>query len=64
MNNSSDSRDTLAKLKHEAFDHSDEKLALAMGKPVDEIQLWFEGGEIDEDSREKINGLAQQRLAE
>lgn len=64
MNNNSDSRDTLARLKHEAFEGSDEHLALAMGKPVDEIQLWFEGGEIDEDSREKINGLAQQRLSE
>ncbi len=62
MNNSSESRDVLAKLKNEAFDASDEKLALALGKPVDEIQVWFEGGEIDEDSREKINGLAQQRL--
>ncbi len=64
MNNSSESRDVLARLKNEAFDASDEKLALAPGKPVDEIQVWFEGGEIDEDAREKINGLAQQRLAE
>lgn len=64
MSNSSDARKTLARLKHEAFEGSDQHLALAMGKPVDEIQLWFEGGEIDEDSREKINGLAQQRLSE
>ena len=64
MSNSSDSREILARLKHEAFENSDEHLALAMGKPVDEIQLWFEGGEIDEDSREKINALAQQRLPE
>lgn len=60
--NSDNSRHTLARLKHEAFEGSDDALAVALGKPLDEIQLWFEGGEIDEDSREKINGLAQQRL--
>ena len=64
MNNSSESRDVLARLKNEVFDASDENLALALGKPVSEIQGWFSGSEIDEDSREKINGIAQERLPE
>ncbi len=64
MHKSSESRKILAKLKTQVFESSDEKLALALGKPVDEIQVWFEGGEIDEDAQEKIRGLAQERLSE
>jgi len=64
MNESGESRDVLAKLKTQVFESSNEKLALALGRPIDEIELWFSGGEIDEDAQEKINGLAQERLAE
>ena len=64
MNNSSESHDVLARLKNEVFEGSDDKLAFALGKPVSEVQGWFNGSEIDEDSREKINGIAQQRLPE
>lgn len=62
MNDKSDSRELLARLKHEAFESSNQHLALALGRPVEEIDLWFEGGEIDEDAQEKINGLAHERL--
>ncbi len=63
-NDSSESLDILRKLKTEVFDSSDEKLALAMGRPVEEIKAWFGGEEIDEDAQEKIHGLAQQRISE
>lgn len=64
MSDSSESRDVLTRLKSEAFDASSEKLAVALGRPIEEVDLWFEGGEIDEDAQEKINGLAQERLGE
>ena len=62
MDENSDVLDNLAKLKHEAFGGDDEKLAVALGRPVDEVRLWFTGGAIDEDAQEKINGIAQERL--
>ena len=64
MSESSESREILAKLKTEAFESSNQHLALALGRPIEEIDLWLSGGEIDEDAQEKINGLAQERLAE
>ncbi len=64
-NEISESLELLQKLKTQAFDSSDEKLALALGRPVEEINSWFAGDEqIDEDAQEKIHGLAQQRLSE
>lgn len=64
MSESSASREILAKLKTEAFESNNQHLALALGRPIEEIDLWLGGGEIDEDAQEKINGLAQERLAE
>ena len=64
MSDNADALSNLEKLKNEAFDQSDEQLALALGRPVEEIRLWFSGDEIDEDAREKINGIAQERLSE
>ncbi len=63
MNENSDSLDVLKRLKTEVFESSDEKLALALGRPVEEVQNWFSGEEeIDEDAEMKIHGLAQERL--
>jgi len=64
MSDSSDAREVLGRLKREVFESSNRHLALALGRPVEEVDLWFEGGEIDEDAQEKINGIAQERLAE
>ena len=64
MSDSSETREVLARLKTEVFESSSSHLALALGRPIEEIDLWFEGGAIDEDAQEKINGLAQERLAE
>lgn len=64
MNENSNALDNLARLKNEVFEGDEEKLAVALGRPTDEIRLWFTGGAIDEDAQEKINGIAQERLGE
>ena len=59
-----DSLELLRRLKDEGFNSSDAHLALAMGRPVEEIQSWFSGDEeIDEDAEMKIHGLAKERLS-
>lgn len=63
MQTNSEVRETLEKLKNEVFESSNRHLALALGRPVEEIDLWFEGGEIDEDAQEKIRGIALERLS-
>lgn len=62
-NENSESLELLKKLKSQVFDGDDEKIALAMGRPVEEIKEWLGGGQIDEDAQEKIHGLAQKRLS-
>ena len=64
MSESSDTREVLVRLKTEVFESSNRHLALALGRPVEEVDSWFEGGDIDEDAQEKINGIAQERLPE
>ena len=64
MYEGSETKEVLAKLKSQVFSSNDDQLALALGRPVDEIREWFGGAEIDEDAQEKINGIAQERLAE
>ncbi len=62
---SSENLELLKKLKTEVFSDSDENLALAMGRPTEEIEQWLGGGEeIDEDAAMKIHGLAEERLSE
>jgi hypothetical protein len=60
-----ESRRLLQKLKDEVFGETggDGELALAMGRPVEEIRDWLNGGEIDEDAQMKINGIAKERLS-
>lgn len=60
--NDSGNIELLQKLKSQAFDGSDEKLALALGRPIEEVTAWLGGEEIDEDAQEKIHGLATVRL--
>lgn len=63
--NLSPARATLQRLKAEVFGGSDDELALALGRPTEEIETWLAGGEeIDEDAEMKINGIAKERLPE
>ena len=63
VDNDQGNMELLQKLKSQAYDSSDEKLALGLGRPVEEIQAWFSGAEeIDEDAQEKIHALAGMRL--
>lgn len=58
-----DSLELLRRLKTEVFESSDVHVALAMGRPVEEIEAWFSGAEqIDEDAEMKIHGIAKERL--
>jgi hypothetical protein len=51
----------LAKILADVFDSSVEKLALALGRPIDEIHDWTSGEPIDADARMKIHALGMQR---
>ncbi|MDQ3683979.1 MAG: hypothetical protein M3430_00050 [Acidobacteriota bacterium] len=55
-------RAIIQRLRDEGFDKSDEKLAIALGRPVEEIQSWMSGAEIvDDDVVMKARGIATQR---
>jgi hypothetical protein len=50
MSDSSEARKNLERLKTEVFESSNRHVAVALGRPVEEVDLWFAGGEIDEDA--------------
>ena len=55
----------LRRLRDEGFEASDEKFAVAMGRPVEEVTAWMEGREEpDEDAIMKARGLADERGVE
>lgn len=55
----------LRNLRDRAFDSSDEKLALALGRPSEEIESLIGGEEvIDDDLVMKARGIAQTRGVE
>jgi hypothetical protein len=52
----------LTSLRDNAFDASDEKLALALGRPAEEVTAWIDGSEtIDGDVLLKARTLAMER---
>lgn len=52
----------LRKLRDRAFEASDEKLAVALGRPVEEVVGWNAGNEkIDDDVVMKARGIAMHR---
>lgn len=52
----------LKNIRDGAFDSSDEKLALALGRPTAEIEEWTSGGGlIDGDVMQKARALASER---
>ena len=52
----------LVKLRDRAFEASDERLALALGRPTEEVTAWQSGRElIDDDVIMKARGIAMHR---
>jgi hypothetical protein len=57
-----EARTLLTKLRDQGFDSSDEQLAVALGRPVEEVKGWIEGTEpVDDDVIMKARGIALQR---
>ncbi len=54
--------DILRNLRDRAFEASDEKLAIALGRPLEEVSAWHAGLElIDDDVVMKARGIAMHR---
>jgi hypothetical protein len=55
-------RAILRRLRDEGFEADDAKLAVALGRPVEEVQAWTGGdAPIDDDLIMKARGIAQER---
>lgn len=58
-------REILKRLRDQGFEADDEKLAVALGRPVEEVQGWTaEGGgdaAVDDDVIMKARGIAKER---
>ncbi|MEO8434327.1 MAG: hypothetical protein ABI596_05490 [Pyrinomonadaceae bacterium] len=60
--NKTEGRALLRKLRDLGFDSSDQQLALALGRPIEEIEAWMGGAEaVDDDVVMKARGIATQR---
>ncbi len=52
----------LKKLRDQGFEANDEKFAVALGRPVEEVAAWMSGEEIvDDDIVMKARGIAKER---
>ena len=52
----------LRRLRDNGFESDDEKFAVALGRPVEEVRAWMEGTEPpDDDIIMKARGIAQER---
>ena len=55
-------RALLQRLRDQGFEASDEKLAVALGRPVAEVSAWMQGNTaVDDDVVMKARGIATQR---
>ena len=55
-------REILLKLRDNGFEGSDERLAVALGRPVSEVEGWTGGVEpVDDDVIMKARGIAKER---
>jgi hypothetical protein len=55
-------RDILRRLRDQGFEADDQKLAIALGRPVEEVQAWTSGGApVDDDLIMKARGIARER---
>ncbi|MGH9942000.1 MAG: hypothetical protein ACRD9R_06540 [Pyrinomonadaceae bacterium] len=56
-------RELLRRLRDEGFGADDEKLAVALGRPLEEVSAWMTdtGEPVDDDIVMKARGIAQER---
>lgn len=55
-------RELLKRLRDAGFDGKDDMLALALGRPVEEVEGWMNSSEpVDDDVVMKARGIAEQR---
>ena len=55
-------REMLKRMRDAGFEGNDEKLAVALGRPVEEVQGWMEGNAaVDDDVVMKARGIAKER---
>jgi hypothetical protein len=60
--NQTEGRAILKRLRDNGFESSDEKLAVALGRPLEEIEAWMGGSEpVDDDVIMKARGIAKER---
>lgn len=60
--NQTEGRAIITRLRDKAFDGDNDQLALALGRPVEEVEGWTGGAEtVDDDVLMKVRGIAQQR---
>ena len=60
--NQTEGRAILKRLRDNGFESSDEKLAVALGRPIEEVEAWTGGAEpVDDDVIMKARGIAKER---
>ena len=60
--NESEGRTIIKRLRDRGFEGSDEKLALALGRPAEEVAGWTSGAApVDDDVIMKARGIAKER---
>ena len=60
--NESEGRAILKRLRDRGFEESDKKLALALGRPPEEVEGWTSGAApVDDDVIMKARGIAKER---
>lgn len=60
--NETEGRAIIKRLRDRGFEGSDEKLAVALGRPIEEVEGWTGGAEpVDDDVIMKVRGIAKER---
>jgi len=56
-------REIIRRLRDQGFEGDDEKLAVVLGRPVEQVQAWSrgEGETVDDDIVMKARGVAKER---
>ncbi|HEX6187064.1 MAG TPA: hypothetical protein VFZ40_03200 [Pyrinomonadaceae bacterium] len=63
--NQTEGRAIIKRLRDKAFNEDDAQLALALGRPVEEVEGWTGGAAtVDDDVLMKVRGIAQERGVE